>query len=880
VGSPSVSGAVDAAGEFRIAVRLDPNQTTRVWARAVDVAGNASACTTEPLAIVQDEIPPAEPQLISIAPGPLSNSVIRPELSGTAERDARVVLYEGEGCAIELPFASPADASGKFHIEARVDPDTVTVFSARAFDAAGNGSSCSAQSISYEHDDLAPAPPVPGRTTPLSPSPMATPVLAAAAEARSTVTLFAAARCAGAPVAEAVAAADGSVTFSPAVARNAATTFSLSSMDAAGNRSACSTELTYVHDDIPPAGVANASFVPAPPAQTLNPTVKGFVPDHEAGEQVELVDWATRTRLARVEVSADGFFSAAIAVRENTFTGVLASTIDAAGNASPLKDIGGFVNDTKPPPAPTVVTTSVPTPARSETTFEVIGTAGEFGSRIDLWSDPACSISLGSPPGSWEFFPQGVWYHAVASVLANSSVDVYATSTDAAGNRSECSTEHVGFANASSGPAWSAPLPAPFGLAEPPVTGGPPAMGPDGTAVGMQFNGDGAGNVLSASFLAASPGGSWGPSEIFATPSAARDMQNTRVVPLQGRAALTLWSENSVSASEVRSRLRAADGTWGDVQLVSQHLSPIAWVWSITSVADRAGGAWAMWRVGDVLANGVVEELWAAHYSAASGWAAPVRISNTGGFAFARLAAGASGHAAIAYDEDSFPVRSARITFYDPSSGWGPAELLEGGYFQPIRMDDQGRLMTITWSRSANGDTVIRSLRHVPGAGWQDAVERPPVSLLDGVALEATGGGDAALAWIAGSGPPYELVVQTYSDAAGWAAPKPQGKVSALPALSMVDDGSVWMLVDGVQPHLQVQHGHASEPTWLLRFDPAGGWLRPQLVIDDAAACFPGSFCKTAKATLLRSGSGNVLLLWGNFGPPPTGAYALMRWFR
>jgi len=176
-GPTAGAGVVDAAEEFHIAVTLVPDATTQVWAHAIDGAGNVSACTATPLAVVQDSVPPARPALSAVTPAGPSNSVIRPELSGTAEAGSTVVLYEGAGCASELPYAGAVDVAGAFHIEARVERNTARVFAARAFDPAGNGSACSVEALRFEHDDIPPPAPDIAGTMPASPSPVLTPVL-------------------------------------------------------------------------------------------------------------------------------------------------------------------------------------------------------------------------------------------------------------------------------------------------------------------------------------------------------------------------------------------------------------------------------------------------------------------------------------------------------------------------------------------------------------------------------------------------------------------------------------------------------------------------------------------------------------------------------
>jgi hypothetical protein len=862
------SGSANAAGQFRISLTLVPDATTQVWARAADGAGNVSACSAQALQIVQDSQAPAAPALVGVSPGPLSNATIRPEISGTGEPGSTVVLFGDDTCGRELPYAGPVDVAGAFHIEARVDPNTITVFSARAIDAAGNESGCSGSTIQFEHDDTPPSAPVLTGTVPPSPSPQPAPVLTGTVEPGATVRLYREKFCAGATLDEQLADGKGSFAFTLNVAHNVATSLFARAHDAAGNVSGCSTALEYVHDDIPPGPLGNASFVPASPAAALDPEVRGFVPAAEPGEKVRLRDWWDGSVLAVADVGSDGFFSARVAARENGFLEVLATPIDAAGNLGPEKEVGIYENDTIAPVAPTVVTTSVPSPSE-EISFRVMGT-GEVGTQIDLWADPNCASSLSSSSRSWYYdaTTSSISYVAFGALPADGTLDVYATSTDAAGNRSPCSTDHVSFVHASSGLRWTYP------------------RGATSYNTGVAMSGDGTAFELTGSGLnaiavrRALPGEDWRtPEEVAATaPSVA--LTPAAIVPEADGALLVVWAEDDRGAGQtivdsVRFRSRAADGTWSAVQLLSTHES---WVRDLWLLSDR-NGAWLAWLAKSI-SDPQSEELWIAHHEPGSGWTDRQRISAAGQIVFHGMAGGAAGHAILKWEESTpSPERTLLVAFHDPSSGWGSPEALPDSYGMPVAMDDLGRAMVATVDSGEN--PVLHTRRHLPDKGWEAPVDHGRQDgILGALEIELNAAGDAVLAWTmvnpAISSSYYPFFVQRYSAAIGWEPPEAKGTVNMF-GTSFGDDGSIWILAAGITPHLQTQLNARTEPTWLLRYVPGSGWMRPQMVIDDFCDR-QVLFCRAADAQLFRNAAGTALLQWSNVSL--SGPYGLMRWFR
>jgi hypothetical protein len=113
--------------------------------------------------------------------------------------------------------------------------------------------------LEHEGDLVPPAAPQLVSTDPASPSLSGTPRILGAAEAGSTVRVFAGLTCTGTPVATGGAAELGSPGIPVQVAEGVTAAFSATATDAAGNTSACSAPISYGRLNAPPS--------PAPPPE-------------------------------------------------------------------------------------------------------------------------------------------------------------------------------------------------------------------------------------------------------------------------------------------------------------------------------------------------------------------------------------------------------------------------------------------------------------------------------------------------------------------------------------------------------------------------------------------------------------------------------------
>ncbi|MBM4396336.1 MAG: fibronectin type III domain-containing protein, partial [Deltaproteobacteria bacterium] len=426
-----------AGGDFSaVDLAVSRNTTTNLYATATDAAGNASPCTTSPVAYLHDDVAPAVPTLTGTSPVSPSNSITTPIVSGIADNGTTVNLYTTGDCT-GLVVGTATVSGGAFSIPVTVSANTTTSFKATATDTAGNTSGCS-PALVYVHDDQAPAVPVLSSTTPASPSNVLNPTVRGSGEVNAAISLFTNSGCTGSPVGSTTADGVGQFSLLVAANPNATTTWYRRAKDAAGNWSACSSGIAYLHDNVPPAVPVMTSTVPASPSNTsTTPAVKGTT-DPNTPVKLYKVSNCSGTPAATGTSDATGLFTLSAAVTANTTTTFYASASDAAGNTSACAAPGiVYVHDNTTPAAPVLTGTDPDSPSNSDTTPRLIGTA-EGSSRVKLYAGASCPACSGTVVAQGDAAAGG-GFNLEATVSPNTSTVFCASSTDAAGNVSNCS---------------------------------------------------------------------------------------------------------------------------------------------------------------------------------------------------------------------------------------------------------------------------------------------------------------------------------------------------------------------------------------------------------------------------------------------------------
>lgn len=140
--------------EEGIRITLEDNTSRVLWGKQVDAAKNSSACSLDSVTIQEDSTPPPAPYDLSTDPaGPANFN--RPHVLGRAPAASTVSIYPTADClGSAAASGSPVELSGGT-LRLNVADDSVTTFTARSRDEAGNLSGCSVAG-SYLEDSTPP----------------------------------------------------------------------------------------------------------------------------------------------------------------------------------------------------------------------------------------------------------------------------------------------------------------------------------------------------------------------------------------------------------------------------------------------------------------------------------------------------------------------------------------------------------------------------------------------------------------------------------------------------------------------------------------------------------------------------------------------------
>lgn len=207
-----------------------------------DVPDLADPCDTDP----------APPHTLATAPTSPSQQLEGVVLTGVGPPCATITVHEGGGCTGEVLGLGDADDAGAFSVEVKVKAQTTTTLSASA-QVGDDPPQCSAETVDYEHDEVAPAAPELLSVTPAGPTKVVKPTLTLSAEQWSTVSVFLGAGCAPENLVGSGVVTGAQVLIDATVSPNELVTFSATAQDPAGNVSECAEPATqYLADTLPP----------------------------------------------------------------------------------------------------------------------------------------------------------------------------------------------------------------------------------------------------------------------------------------------------------------------------------------------------------------------------------------------------------------------------------------------------------------------------------------------------------------------------------------------------------------------------------------------------------------------------------------------------
>jgi hypothetical protein len=743
-------GVADAQGAFAVWARVAPNTQLTFHAVAVDVAGNASACSPGGLAFTHDDVPPGAATLDDRASprGPSRQRGVR--WVGAAEPLARVRLFSDAACRVVASGDLQVDAAGAWAVEFTATDNGMTFRLARVTDAAGNTGAC-AELGTYVHDTLPPsAPRLREATEPSSPSNSPALAVRGTAEPAARVRLYTAEDCAPSGEVGAVGEvrADAFSVFRAELAvAQEVTRFWATAEDLAGNVSECShTATTYVWDTAAPAPPTHLLFGDVPPGDA--PRALRLFGRTADGNRVEVFDQDACGEQGRVGASVanptpvegrDVPFVAEVYSPLSPWRAYWARAVDAAGNPSACVPAGGPVRA-----APGEREWGAP--EKAPLPFAALGTdgAGALYALGNHWGEiGGWGLELHRRTGGrpWERV------HTVAS--GGTPVAYWQLAVGAAGDLlagwMSAGRLHVSRFSAATGAWEEAVLEAQGPLLEP----GTLALAPDGTAWACwarQPQGAAAPQVGCAS---AAPGEGWRDSGLTLTGPFDGP---PRLLPSTGGRARLVWAWLGAPGGGER-RVHARGFTPGagwdaPVLLADPATAPSTAVGSDGTawMAYAApAGAGASWQV-RVRRSAPGETAWGAAELLSSP-AHPFLVS---------IRAGAAGEAVLSWSEDLVgePERPRlQVRQYAPAGGWGaavgvPLAGLGDTFAHPVLAAEAGRAWVV-WEEWASVPTEFGTEERV------DLVLARPVSRDAGVGpARVLASSRAPIHWLRTTGAP------------------------------------------------------------------------------------------------------------------------------
>ncbi|PJZ03879.1 Ig-like domain repeat protein [Pantoea rodasii] len=416
-----------------------------------DAAGNVSPNASTVMTI--DTVAPAAVNNLVItddvgaSQGPLANGAVTddatPTLSGTAEANAIVTIYDGT----TVLGSVTASGTGAWSFTTATLSNGTHPLSVTVTDAAGNSSAASA-TVSITVDTIAPAASTLVITNDVTNTTVAsggytndtTPTLSGTAEVGSKVSIYDGSALLG----TLTVGSGGTWTYTTAVLTQGSHPINVTVTDPAGNVSG-TTSATVIVDSVAPAAVTSlvaannngSTAVTIPNNGATNDSTPLLTGSGEVGARVNVYDGTTL--LGTTTVGSNGTWSFISTTLTNGTHTINVTQTDAAGNTSPTATTTLRVDTVAPTASSLTITDDTGTAPvtlangayTKDTTPTLSGTA-EVGAIVTIYDGATVlgSLTVGST---------GAWTYTTA-VLANGTHPLSTTVTDAAGNISTGNT--------------------------------------------------------------------------------------------------------------------------------------------------------------------------------------------------------------------------------------------------------------------------------------------------------------------------------------------------------------------------------------------------------------------------------------------------------
>lgn len=449
--STEVASNTASGGTIDLTSSVLTEGTYQFYARSQDATGNTNACSTATVQYVLDTTAPNTPSALTLqSPSSSPNLDTTPTIrvSGVVSTDI-VKLFSNNTCSVEV--ASGTSSGSTIDLTSSTMTDGTYTLYARSQDLAGNTSSCSTAFVNYVLDTQAPAAPTSlALQSPLtSPADDNTPTIrVSGVVSGDTVRLFTNNTCTT-EVASGTAAAS-TIDLTSSTLTQGTYQFYARSTDSVGNVSTCSTAtVTYQLDLATPSLPTSVTlFSPSSsPSQDATPTIR--VSGITSGDTIKLFSGSgCSTQIASGVAGSTQIDLTTSSLSEGTYQIYLELIQPNTATTGCVNSSLSYTVDQTAPAVPSALALQTPSSSPDDDNTPTIRVSGvESGDVVKLFTNNTCSTQIASATAS------GTTVDLTTSVLTDASYNFYATSEDAAGNVSSCSTTTVSYVLDSTAPS-------------------------------------------------------------------------------------------------------------------------------------------------------------------------------------------------------------------------------------------------------------------------------------------------------------------------------------------------------------------------------------------------------------------------------------------
>ncbi len=438
--------ATDFTANSGSAFPVEPNTVNKIYAISFNALNQPSACTYISTFVHDDVAPVATVTLTAADPVSPTRLTVFPKFTGiVGGTDVNSLrFYSDMLCLNQAGLGPRTDFEIGSGIIVNVASNATTQVYVRAFDEAGNGSTCQ-MFTSYRNNTIAPSLPIFDGTNPISPNNITNlPLIFGQAAERTRNLYFYSDEFCTATIGSGTAAlfnASG-IQLTTLNVPNSINTTSVSVVvdDEEGNRSECAPLATYAYSTKPASAATFSQSIPTSPSRLVyRPWILGSAPNSVVNVKLYtdnlcsvLVGQASRSVFASqgIQVNLD----------QNKSSNLYAVSTDIYGNTSPCTFFTTYIHDNIATDNPVFGSTVPASPNRTSVTPSVIGSVQiNLGGKplpitaVSIYDNMLCLGPIGATdPAS--FMTTGV----PIVVNPNMVTTLYGQSSDAAGNLSSC----------------------------------------------------------------------------------------------------------------------------------------------------------------------------------------------------------------------------------------------------------------------------------------------------------------------------------------------------------------------------------------------------------------------------------------------------------